>query len=181
VAALELVVFDLDGTLVDSDAALIHPFVALGVPRHEVTFGQVLVEECRRHGLTVDDYVAHYDSASVAPFPGVDAMLAQLDRWAVCSNKLAVAGRVELDQFGWSPEVALFADAFDGSKQLGPVLAALGARPDQVLFVGDTDHDRRCADDADVTFALAGWNARVEPRPGDLVLSSPGEVLEHLS
>ena len=61
--ALELVVFDLDGTLVDSDAALVAPFVALGVRREEVTFGHVLADECARLGITVDDYLDHFDYA----------------------------------------------------------------------------------------------------------------------
>lgn len=180
-ASLELVVFDLDGTLVDSDAALLHPFVALGIDRDDVTFGHVLADECARLGISVDDYIAHYDSTKVVPFAGVESMLDALERWAVCSNKLGHAGRAELTQFAWSPEVALFADAFDGTKQLGPVLSLLGADAERVLFVGDTDHDRQCAADAGVAFALAGWNPRAEPRTGDDVLAAPGEVLDRLS
>ena len=34
-------IFDLDGTLLDSDAALCGAFVALGVPHESVTFGHV--------------------------------------------------------------------------------------------------------------------------------------------
>ena len=45
-------IFDLDGTLIDSDAALVAPFVALGVPREAVTFGHVLQDECDRLGLS---------------------------------------------------------------------------------------------------------------------------------
>ena len=52
-----LAVCDLDGTLVDSDAALRAAFVALGVPVEEVTFGHVLADECVRLGLDVEDYL----------------------------------------------------------------------------------------------------------------------------
>jgi phosphoglycolate phosphatase-like HAD superfamily hydrolase len=45
------------------------------------------------------------------------------------------------------------------------------------VFVGDTAHDRSCAAAAGVAFALAGWNPRAAPEPGDLVLSEPSEVL----
>lgn|GEM_PF-6337387 len=44
---------------------------------------------------------------------------------------------------------ALFAGAFGGPKRLEPVLDALQLEPGEVVFVGDTDHDRRCAAAAD--------------------------------
>jgi HAD superfamily hydrolase (TIGR01549 family) len=181
VRRLDLVVFDLDGTLVDSDAALTAPFVALGVPREAVTFGHVLADECARLGISVDDYLDHYDSSAVVAYEGVDEVLDSLDRWAVCSNKHPVAGRAELERFGWTPEVALFADAFDGTKRLEPVLAALAVDASRVLFVGDTAHDRRCAVDAGTSFALAGWNPRAAPDDGDVVLARPDDVLALLS
>jgi HAD superfamily hydrolase (TIGR01549 family) len=174
-----IVVFDLDGTLVDSDEALAAPFVALGVPRSAVTFGHVLADECNRLGISLDDYLGLYDPGAAAPFPGVPEMLARLDRWAVCSNKHPRSGRAELARLGWQPEVALFSDAFGGGpKALGPVLAALGAPPPaSVVFVGDTAHDRGCARDVGCRFALAGWNARAQPQDGDIVLAEPADVL----
>lgn len=169
-------VFDLDGTLLDSDAALVAPFVALGVPEEAVTFGHVLSEECARLGISVDDYLELYDPAAVGPFPGVEQMLASFDRWAVCSNKHPRSGREELRRLGWEPDVALFADAFDGPKHLAPVLDALGLGPDDVVFVGDTSHDRTVARELDVPFGLAAWNPRAIPEDGDVVLVSPAEV-----
>jgi phosphoglycolate phosphatase-like HAD superfamily hydrolase len=174
-------VFDLDGTLVDSDAALVAPFLALGVPEDDITFGHVLADECDRLGLSVEDYVRHYDIESVQPFAGVDEMLAELGRWAVCSNKLAQAGHQELDRLGWKPEVALFADAFEGPKQLVPVLSAMGLEPTDVVFVGDTAHDRALARSLHVTFALAGWNPRAQAEPDDVVLARPLDVLDLLA
>jgi HAD superfamily hydrolase (TIGR01549 family) len=171
------VVFDLDGTLIDSDAALLGAFVALGVPAEAVTYGHVLADECVRLGIGVDAYLEAYDTAAAQPFAGVDAMLARLPRWSVCSNKHVDSGRAELARLGWQPEVALFADAFDGPKRLEPVLAALGVHPGSVLFVGDTDHDRTCAAVAGCSFALAGWNPRVVPRAGDLVLERPADLV----
>jgi HAD superfamily hydrolase (TIGR01549 family) len=180
-ATERVVIFDLDGTLVDSDEALVGAFVALGVPREEVTFGHLLVDECRRLGLDVEEYKAAYDPRLVQPFPGVDEVLAELARWAVCSNKVGEAGRSELAHLGWRPEVALFADAFDGPKSLPPVLDRLGVAPGEVLFVGDTEHDRRCASEVGVTFALAAWNPRACAEPGDLVLDAPADLLSWLA
>ncbi|MDZ7732446.1 MAG: HAD-IA family hydrolase [Acidimicrobiia bacterium] len=172
------VVFDLDGTLLDSDEALVRPFVELGVPRSQITFGHVLEAECHRLGISVADYLERYDPERAEPFPGVEDILRSLDRWAVCSNKHPRSGWAELDRLGWQPDVARFSDAFEGSKRLGPVLDALGVVAADVVYVGDTDHDRRCARDVGATFVLAAWNDRAEPGPGDIVAARPGDVLE---
>ncbi len=176
-----VVVFDLDGTLLDSDAALAAPYVALGVAPEDVTFGHVVAEECERLGLSVDDYLDRYDVTAAPPYPGVDELVGALDRWAVCSNKVGRFGRVELDRLGWQPEVAHFAEEFGGGpKRLAPVLDALGQpAPDDVVYVGDTDHDRACAQEAGVRFALAAWNPRTAglALAGDLVLRRPHDVL----
>jgi phosphoglycolate phosphatase-like HAD superfamily hydrolase len=172
--------FDLDGTLLDSDDALAAPFLALGVARADVTFGHVLADECARLGITVDDYLASYDEGAAKPFPGVEELVASLDRWAVCSNKHPRSGRAELARLGWHPDAALFADAFVGPKRLEPVLDVLGLQADAVLFVGDTAHDRACAAAVGCPFVLAAWNPRAESRPGDLVATTPAEVLDLL-
>lgn len=174
-------VFDLDGTLLDSDEALVAPFVRLGVPRESVTFGHTLADECARLGLSVDDYLDAYDPDEAMAFAGAHELVTRLERWAVCSNKHARSGPYELSRLGWEPEVALFADAFGGrGKTLGPVLDRLGLRADDIVFVGDTEHDRRCAIDVGCAFAWAGWNPRAEPTPGDEVLTHPLEVLDLL-
>lgn len=179
-----LVVFDLDGTLVDSDRSLMEPFLRLGVPASSIRLGPLLVDECARLGFSVDEYLALYDPSSVEPFDGVDPVVRSLDRWAVCSNKLRDDGTDQLARFGWSPTCALFAEDFGGApKSLGPVLDRLDVPASSVVFVGDTAHDRACAADVGARFLLAGWNprARASAGPGDIVLSSPSEVLDHLS
>lgn len=172
-----LPVFDLDGTLLDSDEALVAAFVALGIARDTISFGHVIGDECARLGIALVDYVDRYDTTIVQPFPGVAAVVAQLDRWAVCSNKHPVSGHAELARLGWTPEVVLFTDAFNGPKRLEPVLDRLAATGQDVIFIGDTAHDRACAKAAGARFALAGWNPRALPAPGDVVLRTPADLL----
>jgi phosphoglycolate phosphatase-like HAD superfamily hydrolase len=173
------VLFDLDGTLSDSAAALLAPFVALGVPaERRPPLGLPLGEACERAGVTVEHYLAEYDPTAAQPFPGVDAMLRQLERWAVCSNKERTSGQRELARLGWTPDRALFSDDFDGRpKELDPLLLLLELAPADAVFVGDTAHDRTCAQAAGVDFAFAGWNPRAVPEPGDVVLRAPADVL----
>jgi phosphoglycolate phosphatase-like HAD superfamily hydrolase len=182
-SSITTALFDLDGTLVDSDVALLAPFTALGVPPERVPpLGLPLADACARAGVAVEDYLDLYDATVVEPFPGVEELVAGLDRWAVCSNKARASGRLELARLGWEPTLALFSEDFDGlPKTLTPALAALELTPDTVVFVGDTQHDRACAAAVGARFALAGWNPRATAAPGDLVLDHPTDVLALLA
>jgi phosphoglycolate phosphatase-like HAD superfamily hydrolase len=172
-------IFDLDGTLLDSDEALVVPFLELGVARERITFGEPVAEACARLGVDLDTYIDAYDPALARPFPGVLELLARLDRLAVCSNKAGRSARADLARWGWKPPVGLFTEDFGGlQKQLGPMLAALGLGPADVVFVGDSGHDRAAAAEVGCPFAVAGWNHRTEGLDGDLRLDRPADLLE---
>jgi phosphoglycolate phosphatase-like HAD superfamily hydrolase len=176
--------FDFDGTLVDSDVALTAPWYALGVDPDLVPLGMPLVTACELAGVTVEAYLAHYDPSAAMPFDGVQELLEQLDEWGLASNKERTSGRHELARLGWTPTAALFSDDFGGAeKHLGPLLDAMRLDAADVVFVGDTRHDRACAASVGVRFVLAGWNARARAgaESGELVLEHPRELLDLLA
>lgn len=180
--AYDIVVFDLDGTLIDSDDALVRPFLTLGMAQEDITFGHPIEEFCAAVGIDVDEYVRLYDTDIVEPYPGAIELICGLDRWAVCSNKHPESGTAELVRLGWTPEVALFSDAFGGAaKQLAPVLELVGVEAGRTLFVGDTAHDARCAEVVGCDFAWAAWNPRTAAtHPAGTILTDPRQVLDLL-
>ena len=173
-------IFDFDGTLVDSDDALVAPFLRLGVPAEEISFGHAIAEECDRLGISMAAYVDAYDVTSVQPFEGVPEVVPQLGRWSLCSNKHPLSGRAELDRLGWKPEVAVFADHFDWRhKTIVPVLDVMGLRADEVVMVGDSGGDLHCAQEVGCRFVWAGWNPRVAAAtPEGIVLDRPEQLLD---
>lgn len=177
-----VVVFDFDGTLVDSDEALLLPFDELGVDRADVIMGSAVAEECERLGVSMEDYVAAYDTSVVQPYPGITEMLSDVPRWAVLSNKHPDSAVAELRRLGWEPEALMCADAFGWAhKSLQPMLEALGIGASEVVMVGDSPGDLRCAEEVGCRFIWAGWNPRVrQADPRGEVLASPSELLSAL-
>jgi HAD superfamily hydrolase (TIGR01549 family) len=173
-------IFDFDGTLVDSDEALVAPFVLLGVRREQISFGHAIAAECDRLGLSLDAYVEAYDVEDVQPFPGVEEVVGQLGRWAICSNKHPISAAAEVSRLGWRPELAVYSDHFDWEhKRLEPVLDAMGLRASEVAMVGDSAGDLWCAEQVGCPMIWAGWNPRVAAAdPGGIVLQHPRELLD---
>lgn len=176
----DALIFDFDGTLVDSDEELVRAFVVLGVERSEITFGHAIAEEVDRLGLSLEGYADAYRDHVVEPFPGVSEVVPLLGRWALCSNKHPRSGIAELARLGWDPEVAVFSDHFDWAhKRLQPVLEMLGLSAAQVAMVGDSNGDAQCAAEVGCDMVWAGWNPRVaEAAPEGIVLERPEQLLD---
>jgi HAD superfamily hydrolase (TIGR01549 family) len=176
----DALIFDFDGTLVDSDEALVVAFEHLGVDRATVTFGHAIGEELARLGLRLEDYAQAYDVEVVQPFDGVREVVGRLGRWAVCSNKHPDSAMAELARLDWRPEVALFADDFGWAhKRVEPVLELLDLPADRVAVVGDSEGDLRCATEAGCDMYWAGWNPRVpDAVEHGTVLERPVQLLD---
>jgi pyrophosphatase PpaX len=179
------VLFDLDGTLIDSIPLILssmkHAFEghpnAPGVAEWVALIGTPLDGMIRRWAGDEADVLrvkerykvhqwAHHD-AMVRAFPGVpemlDALAARGVRMAVVTSKLEPSARRSLDFLGLARhfECVVGLEATERHKpDPAPVryaLQGLGARPEEGAFVGDSPHDVLAGNAAGVATVAALW------------------------
>lgn len=181
----ELVIFDLDGTLIDSAAGTIASFrhamaaVDAEVPGGDLVtriVGPPLNDTMHSLGLgaRADDAIAAYRAdytsrgwAMSTLFDGVAELLADLKsagvRLAVATSKPEPTARRILSHFGVAEVFEVIAGAhMDGTgaakaEVLGRALAQLDPIPDRVVMVGDRAHDVEGAAWHGIATVVVGW------------------------
>ncbi|MCD6672092.1 MAG: HAD-IA family hydrolase [Burkholderiaceae bacterium] len=165
-----LVVFDWDGTLIDSTAAIVHALRAaaadLGLPipsreRASHVIGLALFDAIRMAVPSIEReqlpefvvrYRHHYFAVDgrLEPFEGIPQLLAELvdsGAWlAVATGKSRVGLDRALEQTGWARHFLATRCADEGVPKPDPwmlsdICEELGVDPVQALMVGDTTHD----------------------------------------
>lgn len=185
IAAPQLVIFDLDGTLTDSAEGIVASFLhALGQVGAEVPDGDLVA---RIVGPPMDDtfrsmelgesaeeaiaaFRAEYGARGWAMntlFEGVEPLLADLRaagvRLAVATSKLEPTARRILAHFGLDGHFEVIAGASpDGSRKtkvevLEHALSRLRPLPERVLMVGDRSHDVHGAAAHGIDTVVVGW------------------------
>ena len=200
VVDVDAVLFDMDGTLVSSDAAVerawtswateqgLDPAAVLAIAHGqptERTIGRILPElppakvaeaAARLLALECDDL------ADVVPTVGVDRLIAVLDRralpWAVFTTASRRLAQVRLDAAGIEPPVLVTADDVTANKPdpEGHLRAArsLGVAPSRCLVVEDTEPGLTAGRTAGaMTAALKGLD-------GDIRLADLGQLADVL-
>ncbi len=186
------ILFDLDGTLIDSAPSILAGFGAV-VERHGVTprvpldsrlIGPPLLPTLERiTGIGDPDalkqmattFKASYDNEGyrhTLVYPGIDAALRALAARAalyIVTNKRIHPTRQILDHLGWA---SLFAgayaqDAFEPplpskAAVIGRVLATHGISPAAALYIGDRAEDGEAATANGLAFAWATWGYGVD-------------------
>jgi phosphoglycolate phosphatase len=186
-------IFDLDGTLVDSAPdihagvarlleeegiaalpfATVRGFIGGGVPIliSRVMRAVGMAEDLHRHADLCARFIARYEhdpGGLTRPYPGVEAALALLDRpLALCTNKPEGPTRALLAQLGWTHRFPVIVGG-DTLPVRKPDPAPLHHAITQlgggpVLFVGDSEVDAETATRADVPLLLFTQGYRTTP------------------
>ncbi len=200
--AITQLVWDMDGTLLDSAVAVPRAFAAAvarlgGLP---VTPEQVVASYARGTPETILAHLTGRDIGSaeaeayyrelaevrVSPYPGVREALGELrdlgHAVAVFTGASRRAAQLLLSSAGLAVDVLVGGDEVAMPKPAGDglVLAAtrLGAEPSALAYIGDSPLDLRAAHAAGCHAAAAAWGHQYEPaEPADYTLAAPGDVL----
>lgn len=173
-----LIVFDLDGTLIDSRAALLAAhdaaWSAVGLPRPPddailSLVGLSLIQTMQILAPETDPvplaraYGAAYAQAHALerPFPGVDTLLSGPFRAAVATGKSQRGADRAVQQHGWAPrfELVLGASSVPRPKPYPDMLHAIRQRTgaDTLVMVGDTSFDLEMAQAAGAKGIGVAW------------------------
>lgn len=178
------IVFDLDGTLIDSlpeihaatailleeegiaplDRAVIESFVGNGLPHLVKLVIDATSLDMSNHAALCDRLLGHYNALSgtlTRPYPGVGKALSTLaeqgHRLGVCTNKPEAPARDILHKL----DLGVFEHIIGGDSlpqrkpDPAPLLHVFDAMGDgPMLFVGDSEVDAETAQRAQVPFAL---------------------------
>lgn len=177
------VVFDIDGTLVDTQYAVLNGLrdtmkvltgrdmemsellFSFGIPG-EVTLGKLGVEDTKAGILEWNVHIRKYRE-HVKLFDGMEALME-----ALAGINIGIVTSKAVFEYEEEPSMALIrpyvgtavcADHTEKHKpEPDPLLRYMeltGARQDEILYIGDSIYDELCAHSAGVDFALATWGA----------------------
>lgn len=203
---VDAILWDMDGTLIDSTAAVPAAFVAtveeLGGPpvtesaivtAYPMGAPEVILAHFVGRGLRDGESERYYRrlrAAVVHPYPGVYDAVVRINRgWpvGVCTGASHLAARILLGQAGL---VHLFGVLVGSDEVANPKPAPdsilegcrrLGHPPGAVAYVGDAPTDLLAARHAGALAVAAGWGHLYSPdAPADVTLTAPHQALDLL-
>lgn len=180
------VVFDLDGTLIDSKDDVLDAFsyafskIGRTKPDDDVLIHTIgfRLEECfrpflgddedllRRSALYFREYYEKNYLNKTKPFEGVVSLIEWLNNsfcLAITTMKKGEYAREIIRNFGWESLFKVVVGAEEGFKakpdpeMLLEAVKRLGLKIDEVIYIGDTRIDREMAKRANVDFIFVEW------------------------
>ena len=180
------IIFDVDGTLIDTEAAVLSSLqkmlkedfgreydqselkFVLGVPGADA-LPQLNIQDIARANDRWNHFMKDFFS-SITVFNGIKELLGDLQNTGVqqgiVTSKTTQELRDDFVPFGLSAYLPYVVCADDTKKHKPnpePLLKFLeisGAKAETSIYIGDTIYDYECARDAGVDFALALWGCR---------------------
>ncbi len=197
------IIFDVDGTLLDSEYAVLHSLqevvfslqnktidtaeltFALGIPG-EVTLAKLGIQDTEAANKRWNDYFTKY-SHTIKLFEGIRELLPQLKaegyELGIITSKNPEEFKNDFDPHGITPYFSTIVCVTDSPRPkpyADPIWAYLErthVQPDEVIYIGDTVYDSQCAYNAGIDFALAVWgNGSKEEIKAKYTFHSPLEI-----
>ena len=199
------IVFDVDGTLVDSESCILHAFrdalerqSGKKYPLEELTFclGITGADAVKRFPELDGDRLLEEWTAGLETyahtagiFPGIPELLTTLKnrgcQLGVATSRTHAEFDKDLERSGLGAlfgQVICADDSETHKPQPGPLLKYMeltGAKREEILYVGDSLYDSLCAQGAGVDFALAVWGSHTKDRPAKYYPVRPDQLLEY--
>lgn len=200
------IVFDLDGTVIDNEQAIILSLqetiqalcsyvpnaeeltFCLGIPAADTIQTFPISDIPAAVQLWIKNLNAHADMVTI--FPEIAQTLNQLQssgyKLGIVTSKLRQEFESDFPRFGLSGyfETVVCADDTLEHKPLpAPMYKYMEiskTASHELLYIGDSIYDMKCALGAAVDFALAGWGAKTQIDAAT-ILTSPADLLDFVS
>ncbi|HEX3008945.1 MAG TPA: HAD family hydrolase [Bacteroidales bacterium] len=199
----KIVIFDIDGTLMDTEKAILCALqkllkeekninfskeelaFILGIPGKEALRRLKIADPDRALGKW-DQYLSQYFSY-IQIFPEIESTLKSLQALGIKTGIVTSKTRHEYEKDfipfglgGYFQHVICADDTVNHKPHPEPIIKCLelaSEQPSQAIYIGDTIYDMQCASSAGVDFALALWGTRNKEMESDYKLASPSEIL----